>query len=244
MIERRCQIHIGTSGWHYDHWKGPFYPPGMASEHFLAYYADHFDTVEVNNTFYQLPAEGTVTAWRETVPSTFTFAVKASRYITHMKKLSDPEASLANFFHCIDLLGDRLGPILFQLPPRWGFDQGRLAAFLQALPAGYRYVFEFRDPSWFNPAAYALLAEHEAAFCMQDMTPEAPKEITADWIYIRMHGPRGDYGGSYRTEELAGWAGALSTWADQGKTIYIYFNNDMAGYAVQDAGELRAMLAG
>jgi uncharacterized protein YecE (DUF72 family) len=238
-------IYIGTSGWHYEHWLGPFYPEELSSDQWLSYYAGRFHSVEINNTFYQLPDKETFTTWRERVPADFIFSVKASRYITHMKKLKDPQQPLTKFFNNVEELGDKLGPILFQLPPNWHFNEQRLAGFLDALPQGYRYVFEFRDPSWFDQRAYELLARHNAAFCIYDLNGRlSPKKITADHVYVRLHGPGPPYQGKYDIQTLSGWAGAFSAWNRQGKAIYCYFNNDVAGYAVQNAGQLQAMLAG
>ncbi len=242
MSEAR-EIHVGTSGWHYEHWKGPFYPEDLPEEGWLAYYRDHLHTVEVNNTFYQLPAQETLESWRGTVGEDFVFAVKASRYITHMKKLKDPEEPVETFLSRVEALGPRLGPILFQLPPNWKYNGGRLGSFLQALPDGRRYAFELRDPDWINDEACEILAKHGAAFCIYDFHGrESPRTVTADFIYIRLHGPYGPYRGAYDTSTLAGWAGAITTWEGQGKDVYCYFDNDEAGYAVENALELRAML--
>jgi uncharacterized protein YecE (DUF72 family) len=236
-------IHIGTSGWHYDHWRGPFYPKDLSKEDFLEYYAERFYTVEVNNSFYQLPKEETLILWRNTTPRGFTFTVKASRYITHMKKLKDPEESLATLLERIAILEGKLGPLLFQLPPKWRFNPERFRGFLAALPRDYRYAFEFRDPSWYHPEAYEALTEHGAAFCMYELAGHlSPKEVTADFIYIRLHGPGDAYQGQYETSVLAGWAGAISTWAKQGKEAFCYFDNDEAGYAAQDALRLQEMI--
>ncbi len=243
MLENNPAIHVGTSGWHYDHWQGPFYPEDMASDAFLGYYARRLGTVEVNNSFYQLPDEETLLGWRETVAEDFVFAVKASRYITHMKKLKDPEEPVANFMGRIEALGDRLGPILFQLPPHWRLNLDRLRAFLDVLPAGERYAFEFRHPSWLEPQVYAALEERGAAFCLFDFHDwHAPRQVTADFVYVRLHGPEGTYQGYYDTPTLAGWAGAFSSWQRQGKEVFCYFNNDQAGYAVRNAQELSRML--
>jgi uncharacterized protein YecE (DUF72 family) len=243
MKEEAGPIHIGTSGWHYGHWKGPFYPRDLPAGDFLSFYAQHFHTVEINNTFYQLPAEETVRTWRDTVEPHFVFSVKASRYITHMKKLKDPQEPVRRFLDRIATLGDRLGPILFQLPPRWHFDRQRLRSFLQALPSGFRYTFELRDPSWLNEQAYDILAEHGAALCIYDLRGHvSPKEITADFVYVRLHGPYGAYRGSYSAQDLAGWAGAFSTWASRGKEVFCYFDNDESGYAVQNALALQGMV--
>lgn len=234
---------VGTSGWHYQHWEGPFYPEGVSAGEYLQYYTSEFNTVEINNTFYQLPDEATLLQWRDTVPAGFVFAVKANRYITHMKKLKDPEEPVSNLLDRIGILGETLGPVLFQLPPNWHFDRERLRSFLQALPEGHRYAFELRDPSWLNEQAYQALSEHGAAFCIYDFHGRmSPKELTSDFVYVRLHGPYDAYRGSYSTESLSGWAGALSTWMRQGKDVYCYFDNDEQGYATQNALELREMV--
>jgi len=235
-------IHIGTSGWHYDHWQGPFYPAELPSGAWLAYYAEHLATVEVNNSFYQLPEAETLRNWRATAPEGFMFAAKASRYMTHMKKLKDPQDPLATFLGRMDELGDRLGPILFQLPPNWKLNRERLHAFLKTLPNAYRFAFEFRDPSWFDERVYDMLAQHNAAFCIYELNGRlAPKKITADWTYVRLHGPGDAYQGNYDMQTLAGWMGAFSSWMHQGKEVYCYFDNDQAGYAVQNALALQEM---
>jgi uncharacterized protein YecE (DUF72 family) len=238
-------IHIGTSGWHYAHWEGPFYPEGIAEGDYLEHYAAHLDTVEVNNTFYQLPAQETLQNWRETVPQGFVFAVKASRYITHIEKIKDPDEPVATFLTLIEVLSDKLGPILFQLPPNWHFNQERLAAFLEVLPSGHRYAFELRDPDWLNSEAYEMLEAHNAALCIYDFHGrQSPKKVTADFIYVRLHGPCGPYRGKYSPRALAGWARAFSTQLRRGRDVYCHFDNDQVGYAAQNALELQDMLAG
>lgn len=242
QTKKKNNIHIGTSGWHYMHWKGPFYPHDLSAENFLEYYSRHFKTVEINNSFYRMPEEKTLRHWRDTSPEQFVFAVKASRYITHMKKLKDASQPLFLFLERAAALGDRLGPVLFQLPPRWRCNPERLRAFLGMLPGGHRYAFEFRDRTWFDDAVYDALQEYGAAFCIYDLAGEiSPKEVTADFVYIRLHGPGGPYQGQYKTEVLAGWTGAFSAWSKQGKEIYCYFDNDEAGYAAQDALRLKEM---
>ncbi len=237
-------IHTGTSGWHYDHWRGPFYPQDLPKDSFLTFYARHFRSVEINNSFYQLPRGETLAMWRKETPPDFTFALKGSRYITHMKKLKDPEKSLPPFLDVADGLQDKLGPLLFQLPPRWRCNPGRLEGFLGSLPSGYRCAFEFRDQSWFNDDTYRVLSGHGAAFCIYDLAGRiSPKEVTADFIYVRLHGPDGAYKGRYNKGVLSGWAGALSTWARQGKEVFCYFDNDEAGYAAENALELKEMVS-
>lgn len=238
------RIHIGTSGWHYAHWKGPFYPEGLADEDLLAWYAERFHTAEINNSFYRLPAAETFAAWRKAVPEDFIFAVKASRFITHMKKLKDPAEPLATFLGRASILGDKLGPILFQLPPRWKRNAGRLRSFLEKLPGGSRYAFEFRDPSWFDPEVYEALAESDAAFCIYELAGVlSPREVTADFVYIRLHGPGAAYQGEYGRKGLAPWAGAIGDWIRQGREVYCYFDNDQSGFAPRDARRLREMMA-
>jgi len=243
-MKKTKSVHIGTSGWHYGHWDGPFYPDGMAKKDYLSYYARHFHTAEVNNTFYQVPPTKTFEHWKKTVPLHFLFAVKASRYITHMKKLKDPEKPVSKFLKRVEVLGDKLGPVLFQLPPRWRVNAERLETFLEILPSGFRYAFEFRDPSWFHPRVLELLKEKKAAFCIYDFDRhQSPKEVTAEFVYIRLHGPEGPYKGKYDSTALSGWAGAISSWARGKREIYCYFDNDQSGYAPQDAQALNQMLA-
>jgi uncharacterized protein YecE (DUF72 family) len=244
MGTRNGVIHIGTSGWNYPHWKRSFYPEELAQERWLAYYAERLGSVEINNSFYQLPSEQTFSAWKQQVPPGFVFAVKASRYITHMKKLKDPADSLGLFLGRIAALGEKLGPVLFQLPPRWRRNAERLSAFVGQLPSPLAAAFEFRDPSWFHPETYEVLARHGAAFCIYHLAGQtSPKEVTADFVYVRLHGPGAAYAGEYDTAALSGWAGALSAWQRQGKAVYCYFDNDQRGYAAANALRLAQMLA-
>lgn len=239
----RRSIFIGTSGWHYQHWKGPFYPEGMQPRDFLSFYAEHFRTVEINNSFYKLPSLETMEAWRDTVPEDFVFAVKANRFITHMKKLRDPEQPLRNLYDRIKGLGEKRGPILFQLPPRWHFNPERLAHFLSCLAPDYRYAFEFRDPSWYDPRALELLERHGAAFCIYDLAGhESPIQVTAPFVYLRLHGPGEAYQGLYTEEALQKWAHSIRGWTEQGLDVYCYFDNDQAGYAALNAGQFQAMV--
>lgn len=240
-----ARLHIGTSGWSYPHWKGPFYPAGAHDDALLELYADRLRTVEINSSFYGTPARETLLSWRDAVPRGFVFAVKANRFITHMKKLREPARTLRPFLESVAVLGERLGPILFQLPPHWHFDEMRLSGFLDALPGGYRYAFEFRDQSWWNPRTLRRLEEHEAAWCIFDLDGRlSPRKLTTDFVYVRLHGPDGPYRGRYDRQTLAGWAGAFSTWLRQGREIYCYFDNDDRGYAVLNACELASMLRG
>jgi uncharacterized protein YecE (DUF72 family) len=245
VTANRGVIHIGTSGWCYDHWQGPFYPQDLPAQRRLEYYAQTFKCAEINNSFYHLPGPKTLKNWRDTVPADFVFTAKASRYITHMKKLNDPAESVATFLDRISLLGDKLGAILFQLPPRWHFNGERLSAFLDALSGDFRYAFEFRDHSWLNQQTLELLAGHGAAFCIYELDGFlSPREITSDFVYVRLHGPDGAYQGSYDSGTLSGWAGTFSAWSAQGRDVHCYFDNDEAAYAVRNALELQAMLHG
>jgi uncharacterized protein YecE (DUF72 family) len=242
-MKGRASIHIGTSGWHYTHWKGPFYPEDLSDEAMLESYSHRLKTVEINNSFYRMPEKRTLAQWRDSVPGGFLFAVKASRYITHMKKLHDAREPLSRFLAGVDILGDKLGPVLFQLPPRWHVDTQRLKSFLDLLPSRYRFAFEFRDPSWFDPGVYDALSDRGAAFCIYDLDGAlSPKEVTSDMVYIRLHGPDGPYRGEYGTRVLSEWAGAFAGWVRQGKEIYCYFDNDEAGFAPNDALRLVHMI--
>jgi uncharacterized protein YecE (DUF72 family) len=242
VIAREGSIRVGTSGWNYGHWKGPFYPEDARDSELLGRYAERFNTVEVNNTFYQLPATRTIERWVETVPDAFVFAVKASRYITHMKKLKDPRQATTKFLERIEAFGEKLGPVLFQLQPKWRVNADRLAAFLEALPSGLRCTFEFRDESWYEEEVYGLLRRHGAAFCVYELAGHrSPREVTAGFAYVRLHGPERAYQGSYSREALSEWAAACSEWSRKGD-VYCYFNNDELGYAPRDALRLRSLL--
>jgi len=237
------RVYIGTSGWNYKHWLGPFYPSNMRDREMLSFYAEHFDTVEVNNSYYHLPTFKSFNSWHETVPADFSFAVKASRFITHMKKLKAPRTSTKKFFTRVDRLAAKLGPILFQLPPRWRCNPERLKNFLEALPAQHRYCFEFRDRSWHVQEIYQLLRKHNAAFCFYHLTGfDSPLEVTADFVYVRLHGTETKYGGSYSTPILKEWARRIGGWRSDSKDVYFYFNNDPEGHAIKNALKLRELV--
>ena len=238
------KFHIGTSGWHYKHWLGGvFYPPGVTGAAMFQFYARHFNTVEINNSFYHLPSAKTFDAWRESSPRGFCFAVKASRFITHMKKLKDPVSSSEKFFLVAERLEKKLGPILFQLPPRWKLNTERLATFLETLPVEHKYVFEFRDESWLVPEVYALLRKYNAAFCIHDMGEmKVPIEITAKFAYIRFHGPTSaKYWGEYSDSQLQAWVERMKAWPVT--AVYAYFNNDPGGAAVRNAMTLKTLVS-
>jgi uncharacterized protein YecE (DUF72 family) len=190
-----------------------------------------------------LPTPAALEGWREQTPANFCFAVKGSRFITHMKKLKDPAAALANFLPRVELLAEKLGPIVFQLPPRWQCNPERLDAFLRELPRKHEYAFELRNATWHNDTVYALLRRHNAAFCIYDLAGfQSPTEVTADFTYVRLHGPDGPYQGSYSTECLRAWMRQICRWQDTLKAIYVYFDNDQSGFAAHNALKLRRLV--
>jgi uncharacterized protein YecE (DUF72 family) len=239
-----CEIRIGTSGYHYKHWRGPFYPKKISPNEMLAFYSQNFDTVELNNSFYRLPKETTFDDWRQSTPANFVFAVKASRFLTHQKKLKEPENALQNFLPRALRLSTKLGPILFQLPPMWRVNPGRLEALLEVLPRDLRYVFEFRDLSWLRPDIEDLLTKFRAAFCIYELAGyHSPLTITADFAYVRLHGPAlGKYQGTYSIDHLRRWKKQIQLWTKQLAAIYVYFDNDQAGNAAQNALILKRMM--
>jgi uncharacterized protein YecE (DUF72 family) len=238
-----ARIHIGTSGWHYKHWRGPFYDPGIRAADMFSFYVQQFDTVEVNNSFYRLPTQIVLRNWRDAAPGKFCFAVKGSRFLTHMKKLKDPEAGLERFFDRVETLGRKLGPVLFQLPPGWQCNSERFACFLRVLPGKNRFAFEFRNHTWHLETIYELLRHHNAAFCVYELAGfQSPIQITADFAYVRLHGPKGAYQGNYTKKQLGSWAEQIRDWQRQLNDIYVYFDNDQNGYAAWNALELKKML--
>jgi uncharacterized protein YecE (DUF72 family) len=237
-------VRVGCSGWNYPHWRELIYPKGLPARRWLAYYADLFDTVEVNNTFYRLPRRESVAAWVEESPADFLFSVKASRFLTHMKRLTDMGQGVRRFYERIDPLvrSAKMGPVLWQLPESFRRDQERLASALARLPAG-QHCFEFRHPSWFRDETYSLLRKHGVALVIGDH-PERPfqsHELTVDWTFVRFHyGSRGR-GGNYSERELEEWAERIAGWRARAD-VYAYFNNDWNGYAVRNALLLRTMI--
>jgi uncharacterized protein YecE (DUF72 family) len=238
MSKGKCDIRIGTSGWHYDDWAGLFYPADLPKSKWLKYYAEHFDTVEINNTFYRQPKPETFTNWRKQAPKNFLFVVKANRFITHIKRLKDAQEPLERFFEGVRLLKSNLGPILYQLPPSMHKDLDRLKAFLKVLPKKLIAVFEFRHESWFSEDAYELLKEFNAGFCIHDFV-DVPRIITSDVIYLRFHGTTGRYQGSYSKSALRGWANWVKDNIKGKKAFFAYFNNDYNAYAVHNAKTLK-----
>ena len=235
-------VRIGTSGWQHDTFAGRFYPNDIAQDDWLGYYADTFDTVEVNNTFYQSPEAATLRAWRQRTPPGFPFAVKANQYITHFKKLKDPTDPVRNLYENVAPLEDDLGPILFQCPPNWHQNLERLHHFLETLDDTHRHVFEFRDPTWLNEETYDALAAHDAAFCIYDFGDRSTHRVmTTDWVYLRLHGTGEAYHGRYTDAELDDRADAIAYWQDEGLDVYVYFNNTAGeGHAPHDAQRLQA----
>jgi uncharacterized protein YecE (DUF72 family) len=209
----------------------------------LAFYAGEFDSVEINNSFYRLPADETLRKWMAVTPPSFVFAFKASRYLTHMKKLTDPAEPLGRMLRSAKLLQPKLGPVLFQLPPRWRLNLERFRSFLALLPADGRFAVEFRDRSWFVEPVYQVLREHGVAVCLYEFGDfRSPMEITGDFVYIRLHGPAGPYAGLYDEAALSFWADRLRAWDAEGRDGYCYFDNDQRGYAVRNASQLNKML--
>lgn len=233
---KKPALRIGCSGWNYDHWKGLFYPEKSSSRDWFGEYSSVFSTVEINNTFYQLPSVSTFERWRDQAPRGFIYAVKANRFITHMKKLTDPEEPLDRFLSRTRVLAGHLGPILFQLPPHWLVNAQRLDAFTDVLPDDLKYVFEFRDSSWYTEKVYEILSRKGMSMCLHDMKGSASPMIPVGLLcYVRFHGTTALYGGRYATPALRKWAGYMKQMLDEGKDVYAYFNNDAEANAPKDA---------
>jgi uncharacterized protein YecE (DUF72 family) len=233
-------IHIGTSGWSYKHWRGTFYPDKIKVKDHFAYYIKMFNTVEINNTFYGIPADETFINWKKIVPDNFVYVIKANRFITHMKKLHDPAESALPFIDKVELLGNTLGAVLFQLPPFLKADVQLLEKFIATLPPQHRYIFEFRNSDWYRPEVYHILEKYNAAFCIYELAGHtSPIEITADFVYLRLHGPGANkYQGSYSDELLLNWAKKCKMWLKT-KDVFVYFDNDEKGYAAFNALQLQ-----
>jgi uncharacterized protein YecE (DUF72 family) len=243
MTKGQPQIRVGTSGWHYDDWAGRFYPADMKKSDWLSFYMQHFDTVEINNTFYHLPKETSIERWQKQAPKDFVYTVKANRYITHIKKLKDTAEELTRFYERIKPLGSNLGPVLFQLPPSLHKNIKLLAGFLDMLPKRRLAVFEFRQESWYCDEVYELLDKNGAGFCTHDMPGKvSPRIVTGKLLYLRLHGATGRYSGNYPTKTLQDWAQWIRQSAKPSQNIYAYFNNDYNAYAVNNAKQLRQML--
>lgn len=234
-------ILVGTSGWQYDHWRGVLYPEGVPQRLWLARYAEHFATVELNATFYRLATPAACDRWREATPAGFAFATKGSRFITHVKRLGDPARPLRRFFRPLRRLGPKLAVVLWQLPPQMRPDLARLEGFLRRLPGGVRHAFEFRNPAWYQQAVCDLIDRHGAAFCEHDLVDRPPPRVTGGFRYLRFHGTSAGYGGLYGERLLRPWAQDLRRWRRRGDA-FVYFNNDLGGGAVRDALLLARLL--
>jgi uncharacterized protein YecE (DUF72 family) len=235
-------LRIGTSGYHYDHWRGIFYPEDLPKAGWFVHYARNFDTVEINNTFYHLPSAAAFDAWKEQAPEGFCYALKFSRYGSHILRLKNPRDTIRRFLQRADRLGEFLGPILVQLPPNWKADPERLAAFLKVAPKDYRWALEFRDPRWLSEEVFSILKEHSSALCVHDMIDDHPRLVTAEWVYLRFHGER--YSGCYSRQFLTARAVEIRRYLAEGRDVYAYFNNDAEGYAVVNAADLRRYIKG
>ena len=235
--------HIGTSGWHYEHWRGRFYPEKLTKTEWLEFYASHFTTVELNNSFYRLPSEAAFASWYNSSPPDFTFAVKVSRFITHIKRLKNSEEAVENFITRAKILGEKLGPLLYQLPPNMHRNDEVLESFLSNLPRGMKHVLEFRHQSWLEGKVFEILRKYNIGLCVFDMPSfTCPLEMTADFAYIRFHGSGELYSSCYSDKELADWAKRLTNLDINLKAVYIYFNNDAEAFAVRNAMTLRGNL--
>ena len=239
------QVRVGCSGWSYRDWRGIVYPADAPSTRWFELYADRFDTVELNNTFYRLPPPSTVDRWAANAPPGFLFAVKVGQFGSHRMKLRDAASWLPRHLDRVERLGAHLGPNLVQLPPRWRRDVARLEEFLAAVPSRHRWVVELREPSWLHDDVFAALARRNVALCLHDLLPDQRWELTADFAYVRFHGPQAvdrPYHGAYTGRRLWRPAQRLRAWLDDGVDVYAYFNNDFHGAAVGDAEWLRARL--
>lgn len=237
------QYNIGCSGWHYDHWRSLYYPAELPKSEWLLFYAKQFNTVELNSSFYQLPSEKTFNRWRESTPDSFVFAVKVSRFITHIKKLRKSALALETFLSRVSILQNKLGPLLYQLPPSMKRNDEMLCEFLALLPSYYRHVFEFRHESWLNSSVFNILRRYNIGLCVFNMPNiNCPLITTSDFAYIRFHGNQKLYSSCYSDKELSQWSQDVIQLGNNIKAIYIYFNNDAEAFAIKNALTLRDYL--
>ncbi|MGH9163270.1 MAG: DUF72 domain-containing protein [Vicinamibacteraceae bacterium] len=247
------RLFVGCSGWEYKQWRGVFYPNDVARRRWLAYYASQFDTVEINSSFYRLPSVSSLRSWHDETPDSFRFALKASRYLTHFKRLMAPEEPLQRLFERARTLGPKLGPVLYQLPPRWSMNLDRVTTLLEALPpalpvargrsVGLRHAIEFRDESWYVDEVLERLEARGVALCLHDMSgSESGKRLVGPFVYLRFHGADARYTGGYGSRRLRVWADWLAEARRSGRDVYVYFNNDIGGHAPRDALTLRRLL--
>jgi uncharacterized protein YecE (DUF72 family) len=243
-LKSDAKLSLGTSGWMYDDWRGQFYPEDLPKREWLSYYADRFSTVEINSAFYRTPSLEAVRSWRNDTPHDFRFSWKASKFITHWKRLTDKcENSIALMRTRVNVLSPKVSVVLFQLPPQFEKDVERLRSFLRLLPRR-RYAFEFRHRSWYDDAVFDILSARNVALCFSDHAEApAPLQVTARHVYLRGHGPRGDYGGSYPARILRRWASAIGDWQSQAYEVFVYFDNDQKAAAPADGRRLTALLA-
>lgn len=243
------RIRVGCSGWQYKHWRADFYPAELRTANWFHHYAQTFDTVEINNSFYRWPAPETFAKWSEQAPKRFLYAVKASRFLTHLKKLKEPEEPVSRTFDHVKELGPHLGPLLYQLPPGFQVNTDRLDQFLKTISRPVRetglktrpyQAIEFREPSWYTDGIFALLRKHKVALCLHDMQGSATgKVVVGPFIYVRYHFGTKKYGGRYDDDRLDDWADWLAECARKGMAVFAYFNNDTGGHAPRDAIRLR-----
>jgi uncharacterized protein YecE (DUF72 family) len=241
------KFHIGTSGWNYKHWIGPFYPEDLKAKEWLKYYSQHFTVTEINSSFYNMPSEKTVSNWLNTVPKDFKFCPKISRYITHMKKLKDVEEPLEYFFKMFDPLHEKMGPVLVQLPKMVSFKPEKTETFYNLLHERYRdhsFAMEIRHESWLTKESTDMMKRYNIAFVISQSGGYFPYEelVTAKNIYIRFHGPKGLYSSKYSTQTLKKYAKMCSEWIKNGHVVWAFFNNDVPSYAPFDAMKLREMI--
>lgn len=237
------KAHIGTSGFTYDHWREVFYPPDVARRRWLEYYCEHFDTVEINSSYYHMPRASVCESWRRRSPERFCFVMKLNRWITHRRRLAECDEPLRSFVEAVDNLGEKLGPILVQLPPSFRADAARLAGFLDICPPRYRWAVEFRSPTWLCEEVYAVLGDHDAALVVHDLIKDHPPVVTAGWTYLRFHGPGRRYEGCYTDRMLRAAADRISEHLSAGRDVYAYFNNDAHGHAVRNARTLSGFVS-
>ena len=236
-------IHVGCSGWVYKHWRGILYPEGLPQRLWFDRYTQDFDTVEINNSFYRLPSGDTFQKWRDQAPPGFCYAVKANRFLTQAKKLKECEEPLERMMTAVRRLGDRLGPMLYQLPPTLKLNLDRLRDFLEIVPRDVTNVFEFREKSWYVPETYDLLDRYGASFCVHDMPGSTSDRVAVGAAaYVRFHGGEGKYWGRYSDERLLSWSDWILGQARQGRQVWCYFNNDIHGHAIHDAQTLKSMI--
>jgi uncharacterized protein YecE (DUF72 family) len=239
-------VWIGTSGWTYDGWRGPFYPEDVPKRRWLEWYAGQFGSKEVNGSFYRTPSLEAVRGWREQTPREFVFAWKASKFITHWKRLSKKSVNSIELMETrLKALGRKAGPVLFQLPARFKADRERPTSFLKLLPKRYRYAFEFRDESWYDDAILHVLKDRNAALCISDhVDAPSPWQVTADFVYVRGHGPTGQYKDRYPSPTPKKWAATMARWKRHKLDVYCYFDNDQKSAAPMDARRLIDLLGG